>query len=245
MLQCPARIIVIVATYYRFVHGCSPAARGDSDPCIEQKITELIPDMKVNLEKTFPMPVPPAAAWRFLQNIESVAGCMPGAKITERIDDTHYKGEVTARVGPATLSFTGTIEVLKVDPETMTLRMLGKGTDRSGSSGASMDLTAHIEPGDDGKSNLVGNSTVTMSGKAATFGGRMMVPVADQILKQFAAIFATRVQEAENELPSAPEDSAQRAEESSAAPETSLNALGLLWAVVKDALGRLFGKKGS
>ena len=201
--------------------------------------------MKVNLEKTFPMPVPPAVAWQFLQNIESVAGCMPGAKITERIDDTHYKGEVTARVGPATLSFNGTIEVLMVDPETMTLRMLGKGTDRSGTSGASMDLTAHIEPGDDGKSNLVGNSTVTMSGKAATFGGRMMVPVANQILKQFAGIFATRVLETESETPT-PEGTAQRPDEGGgAAPETSLNALGLLWAVVKDALGRLFGKKGS
>ncbi len=202
--------------------------------------------MKVNLEKTFPMPVPPAAAWRFLQNIESVAGCMPGAKITESIDDTHYKGEVTARVGPATLSFTGTIEVLEVDPATMTLRMLGKGTDRSGSSGASMDLTARIEPSDDGKSNLVGNSTVTMSGKAATFGGRMMVPVADQILKQFAGIFAKRVAEAESESTGATEDAVQQpGEEGGAAAGESLNALGLLWAVVKNALGRLFGKKGS
>ena len=33
-----------------------------------------------------------------------------------------------------------------------------------------------------------------MSGKAATFGGRMMGPVADQVLKQFAANFAARVQ---------------------------------------------------
>jgi len=199
--------------------------------------------MKVNLEKTFPMPVSSAAAWRFLQDIESVAACMPGAKITERVDDTHYKGEVTARVGPATLSFTGTIEVLEVDPATMTLRMLGKGTDRSGSSGASMDLTARIEPTDDGKSSLVGNSTVTMSGKAATFGGRMMVPVADQILKQFAGIFATRVQEAESEAPASPEDTAKRTGEEGGG--TSLNALALLWAVIKDGLRRLFGKKGS
>jgi carbon monoxide dehydrogenase subunit G len=202
--------------------------------------------MKVNLEKTFPMPAPPAAAWGFLQNIESVAACMPGAKITEQIDDTHYKGEVTARVGPANLSFTGTIEVLEVDPATMTLRMLGKGTDRSGSSGASMDLTARIEPADDGKSNLIGNSTVTMSGKAATFGGRMMVPVADQILKQFAAIFAERLQESESELASASGGAARRPdEEGSAAREPSLNAIALMWAVIKDSLGRLFGKKGS
>ncbi len=200
--------------------------------------------MKVNLEKTFPMPVSPAACWRFLQNIESIAACMPGAKITERIDDTHYKGEVTARVGPASLSFSGTIEVLEVDPATMTLRMLGRGTDRGGSSGASMDLTARIETADDGKSNLIGNSTVTMSGKAATFGGRMMVPVADQILKQFAANFATRLQESASESQTAPEHAAQRpGEDGGAAPDTSLNALAWLWAVIKDALSRLFSKK--
>jgi hypothetical protein len=128
----------------------------------------------------------------------------------------------------------------------MTLRMLGKGTDRSGSSGASMDLTARIEPADDGKSNLIGNSTVTMSGKAATFGGRMMVPVADQILKQFAAIFAERLQKSESELAGASKDGAQRTDEmGSAAREPSLNAIALMWAVIKDSLGRLFGKKGS
>ena len=199
--------------------------------------------MKVNLEKTYPMPVPPAVAWSFLQNIESVAACMPGAKITERVDDTHFKGEVTARVGPATLSFTGTIEVLEVDPATMTLRMLGKGTDRSGSSGASMDLTANIESADDGKSNLIGKSAVTMSGKAATFGGRMMVPVAEQILKQFAGNFAKRVQEVESDAPSV--EASQTTEKSGAGSDTSLNAFGLIWAVIKDAFRRLFGKKSS
>ncbi|UCH47301.1 MAG: SRPBCC family protein [Betaproteobacteria bacterium] len=197
--------------------------------------------MKVNLEKTFPMPVPADAAWRFLQDIEAVAACMPGAKITERVDDTHYKGTVTSRVGPATLSFNGTIEVLEVDPANMTLRMVGKGTDRSGSSGASMDLTARIETGDEDKSNLVGSSEVSMTGKAATFGGRMIVPVADQILKQFAGNFAKRVQEVGSETPAAGGTKEQTA--AAAPPETSLNALALLWGVIKDAVRRLFGKK--
>ena len=42
--------------------------------------------MKVEIEKTYPMPAPAEVAWGFLQNIEAVAGCMPGAKITERLD---------------------------------------------------------------------------------------------------------------------------------------------------------------
>ena len=197
--------------------------------------------MKVKLEKTYPMPVSAAAAWRFLQDVEAVATCMPGAKITERVDDTHYKGTVTSRVGPATLSFSGTIEILDVDPANMTLRMAGKGTDRSGSSGASMDLTARIEASGDGKSNLVGNAEVAMTGKAATFGGRMIVPVADQILKQFAGNFAKRVQGAGAETQPDSETAPQA--QAGAASGTPLNALGLLWGVIKDAFLRLIGKK--
>jgi uncharacterized protein len=151
--------------------------------------------MKVELEKTFPMPGTVAASWEFLQNVEGVAGCMPGAKITERVDDTHYKGTIAVRVGPAGMSFKGEIEVQGLDATTRTLHLVGKGSDTSGTSGASMDLVARIEPGaTEGTSNLVGRSEVTMSGKAAAFGGRMMGSVADQILKQFAGNFATQVQ---------------------------------------------------
>ena len=75
------------------------------------------------------------------------------------------------------------------------MHLVGKGSDTSGTSGASMDLVARIDPGaTEGTSNLVGKSEVTMSGKAAAFGGRMMGSVADQILKQFAGNFAAQVQ---------------------------------------------------
>ena len=67
--------------------------------------------MKVQLDKTFPMPSSPAIAWEFLQDVEAVAGCMPGAKLTERVDENHHKGTVTVRVGPATMSFRGEVEV--------------------------------------------------------------------------------------------------------------------------------------
>src|ERR1700753_1526246 len=150
--------------------------------------------MKVAIEKTYPMPAGPDVVWVFLQNIESVARCMPGAKITERIDDTHFKGTVSVKVGPASMSFKGDIEVRELDVSKHTLRLIGKGSDSSGTSGASMNLTARVEPGSDAaSSNLIGISEVTMSGKAAAFGGRMMGTVADQILKQFAGNFAKKV----------------------------------------------------
>jgi hypothetical protein len=160
--------------------------------------------MKVALEKTFPMPGDVATVWGTLQNIEGVAGCMPGAKITERIDDTHFKGAVSVKVGPASMSFKGDIEVRELDVSKHTLRLIGKGSDSSGTSGASMDLTARVEAGTEaGSSNLIGISEVTMSGKAAAFGGRMMGSVADQILKQFAGNFAKKVAAAAQVAPGA------------------------------------------
>ena len=148
--------------------------------------------MKVEMEKTFPMPAQPEDAWALLQDLAVVAGCMPGAKITERVDDRHYKGTVSVRVGPASMAFRGELEVRELDTSSRMLHLIGKGSDTTGSSGASMDLVAHVEPANEG-SQLRGRSEVTVSGKAAAFGGRMMSTIAEQILAQFARNFATEL----------------------------------------------------
>lgn len=196
--------------------------------------------MKVQLEKTFPMPAAADTAWALLQDIEGVAGCMPGAKITERIDDAHYKGTVSVKFGPASMAFRGEVEVREIAPATRTLRLYGKGTDTTGSSGAAMDLTARIDAVDAASCNLVGTSEVSMSGKAATFGGRMMGSVADQVLNQFAANFSTKVQAMQAQASSPATASAAPAAPAPPAQPSQLNGLALIWAVVKDWLRSLF-----
>ena len=196
--------------------------------------------MKVQLEKTFPMPAAADTAWALLQDIEGVAGCMPGAKITERIDDAHYKGTVSVKFGPASMAFRGEVEVREIAPATRILRLYGKGTDTTGSSGAAMDLTARIDAVDAASCNLVGTSEVSMSGKAATFGGRMMGSVADQVLNQFAANFSTKVQAMQAQASSPATASAAPAAPAPPAQPSQLNGLALIWAVVKDWLRSLF-----
>lgn len=195
--------------------------------------------MKVRLEKSFPMPAAADAAWALLQDISAVAACMPGAKITEQVDAAHYKGTVVVKLGPASLSFRGEIEVKGADAATRTLHLFAKGTDTGGGSAASMDLTARIGALDAASCNLHGDSEVSMSGKAASFGARMMGPVADQVLGQFAANFAARLKQAP------PQDAAAPAQGAAApAPETKpLNALALAWAVIKGWLRSLFSGK--
>jgi uncharacterized protein len=223
--------------------------------------------MKVVIEKVFPLQASADAAWQCLQDIEAVGGCMPGAKITERVDETHYKGTVTVKIGPAAMSFKGNIEVLKLDAAARMLHLVGKGSDTTGTSGASMDLVATIQA-TGATCELIGKSEVAMSGKAAAFGGRMMNTVADQILKQFVDNFGALAQsvsapqasmaaadaapvEASNAAASA--ISATSTDQPAAAPITprpparanELNGLSLLWAVVQDWLRRLFSRKAA
>lgn len=190
--------------------------------------------MKVQLSRAFALPASADAAWAVLQDVAAVAACMPGAKITERVDATHYKGTVAVKVGPASLSFRGDIEVKRMDAAARTLHLFAKGTDTTGGSGASMDLTARIDALGADACNLVGESEVSMSGKAAAFGSRMMVPVADQMLNQFAANFAVRLQAMPAPAQAAPAPSAE------AKP---LNALSLMWAIVKGWFRSLFARQ--
>src|SRR5574339_662183 len=99
-----------------------------------------------------------------------------------------------SRTFPLPASADAVWEVLGVDASTRSLRLFAKGTDTTGGSAASMDLTARIEPSGANACNLAGDSEVSMSGKAAAFGSRLMGPVSDQVLSQFAANFAARLQ---------------------------------------------------
>ncbi len=240
--------------------------------------------MEVKLDKRYPVAASVEQAWAVLCDVRATAACMPGAAITEQLDDTHYKGTVRSKVGPAVMQFAGEIEVLGLDAAARRLKMLGKGADKAGSS-AAMELTAHLEPGDaPGTATLVGSAVVTVSGKLAQFGSRLLVPVSDAMLAQFAGNFsnaaaAVALAPAAADAAATPmTDSAEPGAQADAAalpttlgaeaaalpaaatttapapaspvlanrppaPVNELNALGLLWTVIKGWLAGLFGRR--
>lgn len=203
--------------------------------------------MQVTLDKQYPVAAGVDAAWTVLSNIKELGTCMPGAEITEQMDDKNYKGNVRVKVGPAVAAFAGSIEVLAVDAASKTLKMVGKGADKGGSS-ASMELTASLLPAAGGQCTLQGRADVIVNGKFAQFGGRMMTSVSDMILAQFAETFSQKAQVLQG--------AAVPGAEAGVGPETAahapmpvatreLNALGILWALIRNFFAGLFGKKSS
>jgi len=191
--------------------------------------------MKVTLDKNFPIDAPAISGWKFLQDIPGVAGCMPGAEITEAIDDRHYKGQVKAKIGPATMAFNGDIEIQDIDSEKRAVHLIGRGQDTKGTSSATMDLKARILDGADGGCVLEGEAQVAVTGKAASLGGRMMTQVADQILNQFGKNFANNV------VALGEGDQAEEAREELSEQPKEVNGLAFAWAAIVGFFRSLFG----
>ena len=188
--------------------------------------------MEVVLDKTYPVAAGVDAAWAVLVNMQELATCMPGAQITETIDATHYLGAVKVKVGPAVAAFAGTIEILTLDAATRTLKMMGKGADKGGSS-ASMELTANLIPAEGGMSTLVGHAEVIVNGKFAQFGGRMMTSVSDMILLQFADVFSQKA--AVQQASMAPVDAAHAADVGAAVAGAAGDGSGAMGAASSSA----------
>ena len=207
--------------------------------------------MEVTIDKQYPIPASIESCWQVLSNVTDLATCMPGASITEQLDDTHYKGSVKVKVGPAAAAFAGDIEVQGIDPALKQIRLLGKGADRGGSS-ASMQLTASLLAQPDGTTNLVGKADVIVNGKFAQFGGRMMTSVSDMILQQFADNFSVKTQALGNAHATTKgntsssdlsKEAAPVASQATKAPHTELNGLAIAWMLIKDFFKGLVGKK--
>jgi len=196
--------------------------------------------MKLELDRSLELPVAADAAWRFLDRIEDVAACLPGAKITEKVDDTHYKGTVSVRLGPVNLVFGGVIEIRARDPASRSMTLAGKGSDKSGTSAAEMEMTAAVTEAGAQASRVQGRAIVTVNGKAAALGGRMMDSVAEQLIKEFYANLLTAIAaEAPVAAPAAlAAEPPTQARPIEAAPARSLNGFAFIWAVLKSFFTR-------
>ena len=190
--------------------------------------------MQVKLEKTHAVAAPSAVAWQVMQDINALADCMPGASITGQADDGSYKGNVSVKVGPVQSVFKGTIRVIEQDDAERRISLSAKGKDRTGTSNATMELTASVVDTADG-CELIGNSEIKVLGKMANFGARMINGVADQLIAQFLENFSNRV------LAAGDGSAAEEAAEKVAEQPEELNALTLLWATITGFFRRLLG----
>ena len=87
--------------------------------------------MEVKSDKNFELNADIDTVWNVLINPEKIVTCVPGAELTETIDENHLKGKVTIKIGPVTAKFNGYVEIEKRKISNYELTMTGTGSDIS------------------------------------------------------------------------------------------------------------------
>ena len=139
----------------------------------------------MQIENSFTVPQPVDALWTFLLDVERVARCMPGAELTETVNDHTWKGKVNVKLGPVSLSFAGTVTIEDRDDEAHRVVLSAKGMEQRGKGAANAKVTSWLEPiGTDTTVRMT--SDLTLSGAVAQLSRGLLPEVSKRLTKEFA-----------------------------------------------------------
>src|SRR5215475_4766240 len=171
-------------------------------------------------------------------DIKRIAPCMPGAELTEVVDDRTYKGRIGVRLGPVALTFAGTVTFEEIDNAGHSARVKAQGTDAKGRGGANATASFRVEPAAGGSKVLV-HTDLALSGAVAQYGRGvgMIQATAAQIINQFAGNLKAQLAAAPQAASSDP-SAATSAEPAPAA--RPISGFALMAKVLWDAIMRLF-----
>src|SRR4029450_1312788 len=83
--------------------------------------------MAMEISKTFVVNAPADAVWGFLTDPQRVARCLPGAAITNQVDEQTHAGTITVKVGPVAATYKGTMRFERLDAATRTAEIVAAG----------------------------------------------------------------------------------------------------------------------
>jgi len=194
----------------------------------------------MEFDNTLDVPLPPAEAWKLLLDIKRIATCIPGAELTEVVDDTTYKGKVAVRIGPVALSLVGQARFEEIDHANHKARVKAQGSDPKGRGSTDSVIDFRIEPAGIG-SKVVIHTNVKLSGAIAQYGrgAGMIQSFASQLIGQFGdALKAQLAASQSSAAGSAPPVA-------STPPAKPISGLTLIAKVIWDSIVRLFKRAPS
>jgi uncharacterized protein len=139
------------------------------------------------IENEFTVRAPQDFLWSYLLDVERIAPCMPGAELTEVVDDANWKGKLNAKFGPVSMSFAGTVTVQERDDTAHRIKLAAKGMEAKGKGAANATVTSWLEPGPDADSTTVKmQADISLTGAAAQLSRGLLPEISKKLTQQFA-----------------------------------------------------------
>ena len=149
----------------------------------------------MRLENSFQVPGSPEAAWKLLLDVEAIIPCMPGAELTETVDDSHWKAKMNVKLGPIALTFATDLTREEVDEAARRVRLSAKAREQRGRGGAQATIDSSLA-GDGEVTTATIVTDLTMSGPVAQYGRGIVQDVASQLVTRFADCIAQQLEPA-------------------------------------------------
>jgi carbon monoxide dehydrogenase subunit G len=194
--------------------------------------------MEVKAEKNLKLNQDPDMIWKCMIDPSFMVKSVPGAELTEQLDERNFKGKISIKIGPVTAKFNGEAEFTKLEEADYELTMEGKGLDTSGKGGANMTMNIKLSTLEEGGTEMQSSMSLSITGRLAQFGARMIVAVNNKMFDQWATSFTELLNEQTSSKDSE-EKSNNQPDNGNVAEQTPVKALPLAWAAIKG----LFGSK--
>lgn len=195
--------------------------------------------MAIHLENEFTVPASTDEVWEFLLDPRRVAPCMPGAELTEVVNDHQYKGKVSIKMGPVSLSFNGDVDITERDEVAKRMVMKAKGSEMKGKGQANATVISSLERNGSGTRMRI-SQDIDLTGPLAQYGRGMIQDVSGSLMDEFAGRIQADLSRGRNGAAAAP------------APVRTKNQVSgfkLGWIAFTGGIARffkkLFGKDGS
>ena len=194
--------------------------------------------MEVKAEKNLKLNQDPDMIWKCMIDPSFMVKSVPGAELTEQLDERNFKGKISIKIGPVTAKFNGEAEFTKLEEADYELTMEGKGLDTSGKGGANMTMNIKLSTLEEGGTEMQSSMSLSITGRLAQFGARMIVAVNNKMFDQWATSFTELLNE-QTSSKGSEEKSNNQPDNANVAEPTPVKALPLAWAAIKG----LFGSK--
>ncbi len=136
------------------------------------------------IEGKFTLKAPIQEVWDFLLEPGTLAACIPGAEKVEAIDDKTYECIVKQKVGPISVRLKFTTTLTEIDPPRH-LKAVGRGADIAKAGIFTQETDVNLTEISKDEVEISYTSKVSVVGRLATFGERIMRAKAKTAGEQF------------------------------------------------------------
>jgi hypothetical protein len=139
----------------------------------------------VKIESSFDVPVAPEKAWDLLMDVPRVIPCMPGATLTETIDDSNWKAKLSVKLGPISLMFDTDVKREDADVAARKATLSAKAREARGRGAAQATIESSLSELDGGTRVDVATDLM-LTGAVAQYGRGIVEDVSQQMVQRFA-----------------------------------------------------------